>query len=111
MPHPRGGDSFDGETTSACEQEAWVLQSHFDCVGDDIGPAGGISMETRSSRRRFIETTSVSSKSHTISSVATSWRRPVRGKGASGGEVQAEDILIDVDDDFPGFKVSLEFGT
>ena len=59
----------------------------------------------------MVETTNVSSKSHTISSVATSWRRPVRGKGASGGEVQAEDILIDVDDDFPGFKVSLEFGT
>ena len=40
----------------------------------------------------------------------TSWHRSVRGKGASGGEVSDDDILIDIDEVFARPKVLLEFG-
>ena len=54
--------------TSAGEQAAWVLQSHFNYKGDEPRPTSSIPMETRSRRPCLVKTTSVSSKSHTISS-------------------------------------------
>ena len=38
--------SSDDKTTLAGEQEARVLQSHFDCRGDDTRLTGEIPMET-----------------------------------------------------------------
>lgn len=68
----QGCDSSNDETASASKQVARVLQSHFDREEEDVGPAGNISIETRSRRRRFVKTASVSSESRTISSGATS---------------------------------------
>ena len=65
-----GDDSSDDETTSASKRVARVLQSHFDCEDVDTRPIGSISMVTSSRRRHLVEMASVSSKSHTISSVA-----------------------------------------
>ena len=41
-----GDDSSDDETISAGEQVARVLQSHFDCEGDDPRLVGGIPIKT-----------------------------------------------------------------
>ena len=62
---------------------ARVLHSHFDYEGDDPRPTGGIPMETRSRRWQLVETVSVLSESHIVSSGFTSWCRPVRGRGPS----------------------------
>ena len=43
-----------------------MLQSHFDCVGDDLRSTGGIPMKTRSRRRRSVEMASASSESRII---------------------------------------------
>ena len=53
---------------------------------------------------------SISSESHTISNGSSSRRKPVRGKGASEGEMRVEDLVIDIDADFSGDKVLLELG-
>ena len=45
---------------------------------------------------------SVSSKSRTISSGASSWRRPARRRGAFRGETPAEDLLSNIEADFSG---------
>ena len=87
-----GDDSSNDETVSAGEQVARVLQSHFDHREKDTGPASAISIEMLSRRRRSVETASSSSKSHTVSSRASSRRRLVRGRGASGGDVRDDDI-------------------
>ena len=102
-----GDNSSDDEITLTCEQAAWVLQSHFDCGGDDLRPTSGIPMETLSKRRRLVEMASVSSKSHTVSSRASSWRRSATGRRASGGVMRAEDLLIDIEADFFGDEVRL----
>ena len=78
-------DSSDDETASTNEQAAQVLQSHFDCGGDDLRPAGGIPMETRSRRRRSIEMANISSESCTICSGASSQHRLAIGRRAFGG--------------------------
>ena len=80
-----GDDSSDDETNSASKQAAWVLQSHFNYRGDDPKPIGSIPIETRSRWRYSIETVSVSSESHTISSGAFSQCRLAAGRGASRG--------------------------
>ena len=41
-----GDDSSDDETISVGEQVARVLQSHFDCEGDDPRLVGGIPIKT-----------------------------------------------------------------
>ena len=106
-----GGDSSNDETALAGEQVARVFQSHCDLEGDDIGLVGGISIETRSRRWWSIETSSASSESHTISNRTNSRRKLVRGKGASGGAMQDDDILIDIDKVFARPKVLSEFNT
>ena len=58
----------------------------------------------------MVKTASVSSESHTIFGGATSWRRLVRGRGASEGAVRVEDILINVDEDLAGPEVLSKFG-
>ena len=78
-----GDDSSNNETIFDGEQAARVLQSHFDYEGDDLKPTNDIPMETQSRRRHLIETASISSKSRTISSGASSWCRPAAGRGAS----------------------------
>ena len=107
----QGDDSSDDETTSASEQAARVLQSHFDCGGGNPRSISGIPIETKSRRRRSVEMASASSKSCTISSGTTSQRRPVKGKGAFGGEVRDDDILIDIDEVFTGPEVLPDFST
>ena len=87
-----GDNSSDDKTTSASKQVARVLQSCFNRVEKYIRPAYGISIETRSRRQRSVETASVSSKFCTVSSRASSRRRPTRGSGA---EMQAEDVLME----------------
>lgn len=67
-----GDNSSDDKTASAGEQTARVLQSHFNCRGDDTELVNGISMETHSRRWRSIEMASVSFESHTVSSRASS---------------------------------------
>ena len=54
---------------------------------------------------------SVSSKSCIISSGASSRRRPTTGRGAFGGEMRVEDLLIDKESDFFEDEVLLELGT
>jgi len=90
---------------------ARVLQSRFDRREKDTKPASGISIEIRSRRQRSVETASVSSKSHIVSSKISSWRRPNRGRRAFGGEVRAKDLVINIDDKFPRDEVLPEFGT
>ena len=102
--------SSDDETTSTGEQVARVLQSHFDCGGDDPRPTGGIPMETRSRRRCSIETASVSFESRTISNRASSRCRSTTGRWASGGEMRAKDLLIDIEADFFWEKVYPDLG-
>ena len=102
--------SSDDKIASVGKQAAQVLQSHFDCGGDDPRPTGGIPMETRSRRRCFVEKASASSESRIVSSGTTSQHWPVKGKAASGGEVRDDDILTDIDEVFTGPKVLLEFG-
>ena len=87
-----GDDSFDDKTASASEQVARVLQSPFNHREEDTGPAGDISIETQSRRRRSVEIANSSSKSHTVSSRASSRRRLVRGRGASEGDMRDDDI-------------------
>ena len=53
---------------------------------------------------------SFSSESHIVSSGASSWRRSVKGRGASRRETQVEDLLIDIDVDVPRDEVLPEFG-
>ena len=55
-----GDASSDDEIILASEQTAWVQQSHFESRGDDPRPTGSIPIETRSRRRRSIETASIS---------------------------------------------------
>ena len=76
-----GDASFNEETVSAGEQAARVLHSHFDYRGDDIRPTGGIPMKTKFRKRRSVETVSVSSKSRTISSRASSRCKPATRRG------------------------------
>ena len=85
-------DSSDEENASAGVQAAWVLQ-------------------TRSRRQHSVETARVSFESCIVSSGASSRCRLTKGRGASRGEMRVEDILIDIDDDFPRGKVSLKFGS
>ena len=59
-------------------------------------------METRSKRWRSIKTLSVSSKSCTISSRASSWRRLATRRDASRGETLAKDFLFNIKDDLSG---------
>ena len=87
-----------------------TIKCHFDCKGGDPKSTSGIPMETRSRRRCSVEMVSALSKSHTVSSWTTSRHRPIRGRGASGGEVRDDDIVIDIDEVFAGPKVLLEFG-
>ena len=63
-----------------------------------------------SMRRHLVETASVSSESRIVSSEASSRRRPARGKRASGGEMQAEDLIIDIDADFSREEVHADLG-
>lgn len=49
----------------------------------------------------IIETASVFSQSHTVSIRVSSWRKLARGRGASGGEIRAKDLVINIDADFP----------
>jgi len=91
----QGDDSSDDKTASASKQVARVLQSRFDHGEEDTGPIGDISIETWSRRWCSIKTASVSFESYTVSNGATSLRSPTRGKGTSGGEMRAEDILIE----------------
>ena len=67
-----GDDSSDDETISAGEQAARVLQSHFDCGENDLRLVGGIPTKTQFRRWRSIEMASISTKSHTVSSEASS---------------------------------------
>ena len=64
-------------------------------------------MEILSKRRRLVEMASISSKSHTVSSRASSWRRSAIGRWAFGGVTRAEDLLIDIEADFSRDKVRL----
>ena len=66
-------------------------------------------METRSKRSQSVEMAIASSKSCTTSSGTTSRHRPVKGRGASRGEVRDDDILIDIDEVFARLEVLLEF--
>ena len=75
-----GDNSSDDETTLVGEQVARVFQSCLDRGEDDTRPASSISIESRSRKQCSIKTTSVSSKSHTISSRAFSWCRLIRRK-------------------------------
>ena len=95
-----GDASSDEETALVSEQAARVLQSHFDCEGDDTRPIGGIPIETRSRRQCSVETVSVSSESCTISNGASSCRRLAIGKGVFGEETPVEDLLFDIEADF-----------
>ena len=61
-------------------------------------------------RQRSVKTANVSFESYTISSGASSWRRLARGRGASGGEMRAEDLLIDIDADFSRDEVHVDLG-
>ena len=106
----QGGNSSDDETALTGEWVVGVLQSRFNRGEEDTGPDNGISIEMRSKRRRSVETANVSSKSHIVSNGATSWRRLVRGREASGGAVRVEDILIDVNEDLVEPGVLSEFG-
>ena len=76
-----GDNSSDDETTLVGEQVARVLQSRFDRGEEDTRPASGISIESQSRKQCSIKMASVSSKSHTVSSRAFSWRRLIRRKG------------------------------
>ena len=67
-------------------------------------------METRSKRSQSVETANASSESCTTSSGTTSQHRPVKGRGASRGEVRDDDILIDIDEVFAGPEVLPKFG-
>ena len=80
-----GDDSSDDETISAGEQAARVLQSHFDCGEDDLRLVGGIPTKTQSRRWRSIEMASISTKSRTVSSGASSQHMPAVGRRASRG--------------------------
>lgn len=106
-----GDDSSNDEIALAGKQAARVLQSYFDYGGDDHKPTSSISMETRSRRRCSVEMASVLSESRTISSRATSQRRPVRGMGDFRGEMQAKDIFIDINENFLRPEVLPEFST
>lgn len=106
-----GDDSSDDETASTVEQVARVLQIHFDREEEDIGPSGGISIKTHSRRLRSVETASSSFESSTVASGASSRHRPVRGRGAFGGETRAEDLFIDIDDNFSRDEVHADLGT
>ena len=59
-------------------------------------------LETRSKRRRLVETVSVSSKSRTISSGASLWHRPAIGRGASRGETPAKDLFFYIETNLSG---------
>lgn len=87
-----------------------TIKCHFDCRGDDPRSTSGIPMEARSKRRCSVEMASALSKSHTVSNWKTSRHRLIRGRGASGGEVRDDDIVLDIDEVFAGPKVLLEFG-
>ena len=76
------------------------MQSHFDHGGDESKPTGEIPMETRSRKWHSVEIVSVSSKSHIISSGASSRRRPDIRRGTFGGKMPAEDLVFDVEVDF-----------
>jgi len=91
-----GDDSSDDKTISTGERAAQVLQSHFDRGGDDSRPVDGIPMKARSRRRRSVEMASVSSKSRTISSRASSRHGPAIGRRACEGVMRAEHLLIDI---------------
>ena len=106
-----GDDSSDDETASAGERVARFLQSRFNRREEDIGLTGDISIETHSRRRRSVEMANVSFESHIVSSRASSRCRPARGRGASGGEMRAEDLIIDIKANFSGDEVHLDLGT
>ena len=61
-------------------------------------------------RRRSVETANVSSKSHTVSSRASSWHRPAKRRGASRGDMRAVDLLINIDANFFGDEVHANLG-
>ena len=105
-----GDDSSDDETTSAGERVARFLQSHLNRREEDIGLTGGISIETHSRRRRSVEMANVSFESHIVSGRSSSRCRPARGRGASGGEMRAEDLVIDIKVDFSRDEVHLDLG-
>ena len=67
-------------------------------------------METQSRRRCLVETASISSESHTISSRAFSQCRLAIGRGASRGATRVEDLFIDIDADFSRNEVLLDLG-
>ena len=67
-------------------------------------------METQSRRQCLVETASISSESHTISSRASSQCRLATGRGASRGATQVEDLFIDIDADFSRIEVLLDLG-
>ena len=67
-------------------------------------------METQSRRRHSVETASVSSKSRTISSRASSRHKLATGRGAFGGVTRAEDLLIDIEANFSEDKVHMDLG-
>ena len=98
------------DDSSDDEHVAQVLQSHFNCVDDDPRPISSIPMETWFRRRCSVERASVSSELCTISSGASSQRRPTRGKGTSRGEIRAKHLIIDIDADFFREEVLLDFG-
>ena len=62
-------------------------------------------METQSRRWRSVEMASISIESRTVSSGASSQRRPATGRGASKGVMRAEDLLIDIEVNFSGDEV------
>ena len=105
-----GDDSSNDETASASKQVARFLQSRFNRREEDIGLTSSISIETHSRRRGSIEMANVSFESHIVSSKASSRCRPARGRGASGGEMRAEDLVIDIKADFSGDEVHLDLG-
>ena len=67
-------------------------------------------METQSRRQRSVEMASIFSESCTISSGASSRHKLASGKGASRGMMRAEDLLIDIKDDFSRDEVLPDLG-
>ena len=67
-------------------------------------------METQSRRQRSVEMASILYESYTISSGASSRHKLALGKGASRGVTRAEDLLIDIKDDFSRDEVLPDLG-
>ena len=105
-----GKDSSNNETIFVGEQAARVPRSHFDCEGNDFGPTGNIPIETQSRRRHSFETASISSKSRTISSGASSWCKSAAKRWASRGVMRAEDLHINIEVNFSEDEVHPDLG-